>query len=163
MTTLERNIGVCLRFIAACDDESRRAAAQEAREILEDDSFVTGEPVGVREVVEDLLTRAGIPCHLSGYRYLACAITMAAENPEIMRGSVTSVLYPKVAEVFNVAKWANVERAIRHVIAWTFSNTGYDELVRLFGNSISKDNGCVTNSQFIATLAKEVRRQVYGG
>lgn len=161
MTTLERNIGVCLRFIAACTEEGRCAAAEEAREILSG-CDECDRSHSIPEKAEDLLTFVGVPCHLSGYNYLACAIGIVVDKPSIMFKSVTKELYPKVAEAFG-STTQKVERAVRHAVEYSFNNADWDELKKIFGGTISKDLGKVTNAQFIATLAKEVRRQVYGG
>lgn len=47
-----------------------------------------------------------------------------------------------------------VERSIRHAIERAFSNVNEDVLYEVFGNTISKHSGKVTNSCFIATVAE---------
>ena len=167
MTIIERKIDVCLRFIAACDEESRSRAVQEAREILkaEDDQFFARNNSAdcyIRGMVEDLLVDVGVPSNLSGYDYLVEAIIMAMNDHEIMHGHVVSVLYRDLAKMFEKPAH-RIERNIGHAVMRAFDNGDLKMLDRLFGNSISRDKGVATNSQFIATMANAVRRQVYGG
>jgi two-component system response regulator (stage 0 sporulation protein A) len=102
-----------------------------------------------------LLHEAGIPPHLSGYRYLREAIILTLKNPDSF-SSVTKVLYPTIAEKFNSTP-QKVERSIRNAIdsAWIKESEG---LVNIFGKKafINWDEK-PTNSEFIAVTSEKIR------
>lgn len=112
----------------------------------------------IPEVAYDILNNIGIPSHLKGYNYMADAITIAANDPTKL-DAITKVLYPEVAKDFGTTP-SRVERAMRHSIEVVFSNTDLQVLYKYFGNSISTMKGKVTNSQFVATLSRVVRKQL---
>jgi hypothetical protein len=161
MTLFERKIDLCLRYIASEDAVEREWLAMEAREILEagETEYETA-PAKIQQTVEDLLSEVGVPCSMLGHAYLVYALVMALDNPKlVLHGSITTKLYPAIAEKFD-AKPANVERAIRQAATYVFDNCDVDVNAYLFGNSVSVHKGVATNNQFIAALAKELRRRI---
>jgi two-component system response regulator (stage 0 sporulation protein A) len=161
MTAMERKIDVCIRFIAAQDDDARRNAINDARAILEEcpaaDNYVSHDGRTVREYAEDALRYIGVPCHLSGYQFLASAIVLCVNEPDRTR-NIVSEIYPIVAEDCNSTP-SKVERCIRHAVSWVFDNGDIDAISKVFGNSISKNKGYATNGHFIATMAHWVKRK----
>lgn len=157
MTAQERKVDVCLRWVASGNEAERRLLEEKAGELLREVSGAETAPVSVRQRVEDLLTLVGVPCNLLGYDYLVEAIVLVAENPDI-RHKITGELYPALAKKFDTP-FGRIERGIRVAITYAFDNADTDVLTSVFGNTVSKHKGCATNSQFISTLAREVRRQ----
>lgn len=156
MTALERRIDVCLRYIAANDETERSLLAEKARELLSE--IRDNENLDIRQRTEELLTFVGVPCNLKGYDYLTEAITMCVEDPNFLH-DLCEGLYPDVGKKFNCSMRC-VERNMRHAVSYVFDNTDIDVLTQLFGNSVSMKTGVATNGQFIAVLAKEIRRQI---
>ena len=72
--------------------------------------------------VTGIIHEIGIPAHIKGYHYLREAIMMVVEEIDLL-GSVTKILYPRIAERFDTTS-SRVERAIRHAIevAWSRNN-----------------------------------------
>ena len=72
----------------------------------------------IEVVISDIMRQIGVPAHIKGYQYLRTAIKLSVEDSDML-GSVTKLLYPTVAKIFNTTS-SRVERAIRHAIevAW---------------------------------------------
>lgn len=51
------------------------------------------------EEITDIIHEIGIPAHIKGYLYLRDAISMVAEEIELL-GSITKILYPRIAQKF---------------------------------------------------------------
>lgn len=105
-----------------------------------------------------LLKELGMPTNILGYTYNVEAITIVAQDPSMIHG-ITKHLYPMVAQRHNTTP-VRVERAMRHAIEVTFSNSDVDVVYAVFGNTISVHRGKPTNSQFIATVAECVYDRV---
>lgn len=106
------------------------------------------------EILKDL----GVPVHLKGHMYLRESIEIALEHPEYMDSLVKRV-YSIVAQRLNSTP-SRVERAIRHAIEYTFSNTAISVLYHYFGHTVRLSNGKVTNKCFIATIADYIKMEV---
>lgn len=113
----------------------------------------------VPQEVFDILNDIGIPQHLKGYPQVAYAISLIL-NAMPDRLSLTKELYPTVARAYNCNSSNSVERAIRHCVDSLFTEGDYDLLYKYFGNSISKDKGKVSNSQFMYTIANIVHKKL---
>ncbi len=111
--------------------------------------------VSLEEKVTDVLHQIGIPAHIKGYQYLRKAIMMVVEEVEML-GSVTKVLYPAIAEVFETTP-SRVERAIRHAIEVAWSRNSIEIITKFFGYTIDMEKGKPTNSEFIAMMADRLR------
>ena len=99
-----------------------------------------------------LLKRMGVPVNRLGYHYVRCAIEMLIENP-ILTNSLTTVIYPTIAERFNVNR-QSVERSIRSAIEIAYEeNMDEAEWSRVFGRKVKKDMFRPTNGEFIAAVA----------
>ena len=68
----------------------------------------------VEQMVSHMMLDMGVPAHLKGYRYVRAAVLMAEEDMKVV-GSVTKLLYPEIAKLFNTTD-GKVERAIRNEI-----------------------------------------------
>lgn len=105
--------------------------------------------------ITNIIHEIGVPAHIKGYMYLREAITMVYNEVEIL-GSITKVLYPRIAEKFNTTP-SRVERAIRHAIEVAWSRGNVDAIRNLFGYTVSTSKAKPTNSEFIAMVADKLR------
>ena len=112
------------------------------------------------EEIYSSLDEIGILQNLSGYHYVAHAISLLVENPS-HRLSMTKEVYPRVAEICNSKNDSSVERAMRHAIERAFYSVSPEVIYGYFGNSIDPEKGKVTNSQFIYTVANRIHRRLY--
>lgn len=103
----------------------------------------------------DLLDKFGVPKDLEGYEYLKKAIVFTCREAVII-SSVTKVLYPKLAKIFNVTP-SHIEHEIRHAIEITWDESDIRVLNSFFGFIVRNSKGRPTNSEFIATVADELR------
>lgn len=108
--------------------------------------------------VTNIIHEIGIPAHIKGYHYLREAIMMVVEEVDLL-GSVTKVLYPRIAERFDTTS-SRVERAIRHAIEVAWSRNNIETIKKFFGYTINTERGKPTNSEFIALVADRLR--LYG-
>lgn len=106
-------------------------------------------------VVSDIMHQIGVPAHIKGYQYLREAIILSINDNEMMN-SVTKVLYPTVAKIFNTTS-SRVERAIRHAIEVAWDRGDVDVLSSYFGYTIQNSRGKPTNSEFIAMISDKLR------
>lgn len=105
--------------------------------------------------ITDIIHEIGVPAHIKGYMYLRDAITMVYYDIELL-GSITKVLYPKIAEKYNTTP-SRVERAIRHAIEVAWNRGNIDSISSLFGHTINMSKAKPTNSEFIAMVADKLR------
>ncbi|MBS4023104.1 MAG: sporulation transcription factor Spo0A [Dethiobacter sp.] len=105
--------------------------------------------------VTNIIHEIGIPAHIKGYHYLREAIMMVVEEVDLL-GSVTKVLYPRIAGKFDTTS-SRVERAIRHAIEVAWSRNNIETIKKFFGYTINTERGKPTNSEFIALVADRLR------
>lgn len=105
--------------------------------------------------ISKLLHSLGIPSHIKGYQYIRESVYMMYENPDMI-GGITKSIYPEIAIRFDTTA-SRVERAIRHAIEVSWARGDYDLMEELFGHSVDYDRSKPTNSEFIATLADNLR------
>lgn len=109
----------------------------------------------VELAISKLLHSLGIPSHIRGYQYIRESIYMMYQNPDMI-GGITKCIYPEIAIRFDTTA-SRVERAIRHAIEVSWSRGDYELMEELFGHSVDYDRSKPTNSEFIATLADNLR------
>ena len=109
----------------------------------------------IEVVISDIMRQIGVPAHIKGYQYLRTAIKLSVEDPEML-GSVTKLLYPTVAKLYNTTS-SRVERAIRHAIEVAWDRGDVDVLSSYFGYTIQSQRGKPTNSEFIAMIADKLK------
>ena len=97
-----------------------------------------------------LLRELGIPPHVVGYDYLVEAIKLGLEDHKILH-RITKGLYIDIAKKYETTT-SRVERAMRHAIIFAFDNGDSELLHSIFGNTISRNTGKVTNQHFIAAI-----------
>lgn len=106
-------------------------------------------------VISDIMRQIGVPAHIKGYQYLRTAIKLSVSDSEML-GSVTKLLYPTVAKMYNTTA-SRVERAIRHAIEVAWDRGDVDVLSSYFGYTIQSQRGKPTNSEFIAMIADKLK------
>lgn len=109
----------------------------------------------IEVVISDIMRQIGVPAHIKGYQYLRASIKLSVEDPEML-GSVTKLLYPTVAKMFDTTS-SRVERAIRHAIEVAWDRGDVDVLSSYFGYTIQSQRGKPTNSEFIAMIADKLK------
>ncbi len=110
---------------------------------------------GYIEEITQIIHEIGIPAHIKGYLYLRDAISMVAEEIELL-GSITKILYPRIAQKYETTP-SRVERAIRHAIEVAWARNNIDTIKKFFGYTINTEKGKPTNSEFIALVADRIR------
>lgn len=105
--------------------------------------------------ISDIMRQIGVPAHIKGYQYLRTAIKLSINDSEML-GSVTKLLYPTVAKMYNTTA-SRVERAIRHAIEVAWDRGDVDVLSSYFGYTIQSQRGKPTNSEFIAMIADKLK------
>jgi two-component system response regulator (stage 0 sporulation protein A) len=104
--------------------------------------------------IYNLLNKVGVPFNLKGRGYIGTAIEIVYNNENI---SVTKQLYPEIAKKHNTTP-TRVERAIRHAVETVFYYADLDNLQDMFGNTIGKYSGKLTNSAFIIALVEYLKK-----
>lgn len=106
-------------------------------------------------IISDIMRQIGVPAHIKGYLYLRASIMLCINDNEML-SSVTKILYPSVAKMFNTTS-SRVERAIRHAIEVAWDRGDVDVLSSYFGYTIQAQRGKPTNSEFIAMIADKIK------
>ncbi len=116
-----------------------------------------GHPIDMTgyQHIESLLKEAGIPLHTKGGQYLAEAIAIVLRDYSAIE-ELRRRVYQPIADK-NATRVENVERLIRHAIETACIHGRIDALHRLFGQTVRRETGKPTNSEFIAILAENVR------
>lgn len=109
-------------------------------------------------LVTKIIREVGVPVHVKGYHYIRAAIIFILNNPDTQR-SVTRVVYPVVAQVYNTTP-SKVERAIRTAIELAWDHGEYDNLYRYFGSTVLYRRGRPTNCEFLSMIADHIRLAV---
>lgn len=111
--------------------------------------------ISLEEYISKTMIGLGVPAHLKGYRYLRTAILMAVDDMQVV-GSVTKLLYPEIAKVYNTTD-SKVERAIRNAIEASWERGNADLLDQFYGYSNKDECLRPTNSEYIANIADQVQ------
>ena len=106
-------------------------------------------------VISDIMRQIGVPAHIKGYHYLRTSIKLSINDDEML-SSVTKLLYPTVAKMYNTTS-SRVERAIRHAIEVAWDRGDVDVLSSYFGYTIQSQRGKPTNSEFIAMITDKIK------
>lgn len=111
--------------------------------------------------VTQIFREIGVPAHIKGYQYLRESIIIAVNDNEAVN-SITKVLYPAVAKIFQTTP-SRVERAIRHAIEVAWDRGDVEVLNSFFGYTVSNSKGKPTNGEFIALIADKLQLQMKSG
>lgn len=120
-------------------------------------SAVTNDSNGdsLEFIVTDVILNLGVPAHVKGYHYIRQSIMLAVNDPAMIN-SITKLLYPTVAKIYDTTS-SRVERAIRHAIEIAWDRGDVDTLNSYFGYTINVGRGKPTNSEFIAMISDKLR------
>lgn len=110
-------------------------------------------PQEINITITEILLKIGISPKIKGFCYVREAIRLIIENPQMLH-SVTTTLYPTIAKTYKCAP-ANVERAIRYAIEFAWDKGNADITGSYF--KYTTQGKKPTNSQFIATIADNIR------
>lgn len=110
-------------------------------------------PQKINVTITETLHKIGISPNIKGFCYIREAILLVIENPEMLH-SVTTSLYPTIAKTYKCTP-TNVERDIRYAINFAWDKGDTDIISSYF--RYTKQNKKPTNSQFIATIADNIR------
>lgn len=165
MTNLEQKIDLIMQYIAAEDPNEQHRLRDEIRNVLpsaEPEVHVDiSDDDRMRDVIEDLFRELGAPCHLNGYDQTAYAIKLIISDSSYLCG-ISKRLYPDVAKHFDTTP-TRVERNIRHLVESAWHRHDIEDAYRVFGNTIDLSKGKPTNSEFVATCARIVKRRMRDG
>lgn len=127
-------------------------------ELLSQDATSVGKAdtnLDLAQHATNVLRELGVPAHIKGYSYLREALVTTVKDPTLTE-SITKVLYPAIAATFNTTP-SRVERAIRHAIEVSWLRGSVEAQLRYFGYTVNAVTGKPTNSEFIATVADNLR------
>lgn len=162
MFTMEQKVDLILRYIATSDKTQRAKLKNAVIEALKSEEPTTPTPVRniphTEDLITDVLKYVGMPAHVLGHAYVVYAIQLILKDRSYLEG-VTKRLYPDIAVKFGSTA-SRVERAIRHAVTLVFDRGDYDVIVHVFGNTISCSKGRLTNSEFLASTANYVSREL---
>ena len=107
-----------------------------------------------------ILKELGISMGNLGFSYIKEALLMISQNEANLQ-SITAPygLYGVIAKKNNTTP-SRVERAMRHAIESMFLHCNTDTLYKYFGNTPDLKSGKLTNKNFIAILAEELKMGV---
>ena len=154
MTTLEKKIDICLRWIINDDPNELAAIKSEAYSALNDCACHSKNDI--HSAVVSLLKELGISQHLTGFNQLVCAIELVIEDEGYMR-NIFNGLYPAVAERTG-SNAHRAERNMRHAIENGMDKGNVDIWNIVFGNSIHPNKGRPSNSEFFAACAYYIKK-----
>lgn len=117
-------------------------------------------PANAREMAVKTLHELKVPAHLKGFQYLIDAITLAAEDMDLVSTfALSKVLYPVVAQHFNSTP-ARIEHAMSYAIEALWDAGDVETLQSWFGCTVSNTKGKPTNGEFIALIADTIHRSL---
>lgn len=111
----------------------------------------------IQSVIANLLMEMGARIYCRGYIYLKEALYMCFNDMGCCQ-SITKNLYQTIAKKFRKSL-STVERAIRYQIEAVWKNKNNSKLKEMFGDTGYFTTTRPTNSQFISTVAKKLRKQ----
>lgn len=108
-----------------------------------------------KRLVTNILRELGVPADGKGFEMLRQAILLVLEGKKYFR-TVTSGLYAEVGEMFGTTA-GRAERNMRNRLEVTFEHGNMDAIDKIFGFSYSDWKGRPTLSNFIFTVADEIK------
>lgn len=159
MSNLEMKVDALVRLVTAEDGTSYDSAKAELLSLAGKgrQSNETNRQKMMVKMIEDTLTKMGMPNAIRGFRYCTEAVQQAVEDPKIL-GNLTKRLYPSVAEVCGTTA-PRAEQAIRHGVEAIWTRGNPEHLNEMFGYSVDINRGKPTNSEFVARISNLIRRQ----
>ena len=103
--------------------------------------------------ITKLLNNLGMPSNLEGFKYVRYAIIYAYNKNEDIK---IKEVYIVIASDYNTTI-SKVERDMRSAICISTDRADNDLMIEIFGNSINKDKGTPTNSEYIFTIVDKLK------
>lgn len=136
MSNLEMKVDALMRLVTSEDGPSYDAAKAEVLRLMgTHENKPEDSQNGLVEMIEDTLTKFGMPNHILGFDYNVEAIRLAVEDKEILN-DFTKKLYPSVAAKFGTTA-SRAERAMRHGIELCWDRCDNELINEYFGCTIS--------------------------
>ncbi|MEE5992615.1 MAG: sporulation initiation factor Spo0A C-terminal domain-containing protein [Oscillospiraceae bacterium] len=104
------------------------------------------------QFIHEEVQKAGIFPHVSGCKYIACAIYYIFDEHDLMYQTMN--LYKKIASQYDTTYTA-VEHCIRHAIT-----SAYDSNPEMLEKIVKPITHHPSNSEFVCTLAEKIRLQM---
>lgn len=160
MSILETKIDALMRFCIAETDDAREEALAELREIMKNPPISCKSMAATDKdlMIRKLLLELGVPDHLPGWLYLADAISMVVDDPDLVMG-ITKRVYIPVAQKHQVT-FGKAEKAARYVIEVAWTRADVEILRKYFSGIIDPSRGKPTLREFIVRVANNVRTGV---
>jgi two-component system, response regulator, stage 0 sporulation protein A len=141
--------------------EKAEGTEQSIIDTIEDISEHTSQTPSLEQEITNILRSIGVPANIKGYDYIRDALVLSVNDKSYVH-SITKALYPTVARDFTTTP-GRVERSIRHAIEVAFHRGNTAEILRLFGHTVDASKGKPVNSEFIATIADNIRLKMGDG
>lgn len=106
-------------------------------------------------IITNYLRKMKLPSYLKGYEFIKEAFIMGVIEPQILKGKITKVLYPRIAEKYGESM-PKVERAIRYAIGMIWKEGDKEMLNHICGSDLEKRP---TNAKFISALVEYYNMQ----
>jgi len=103
--------------------------------------------------ISNLLNKFELRSHTDGYQLIQHALLLISSQKDCAK-SITSVLYPKLAEQFETTP-QSIERKIRYEIDCIFTKCSNSYIQEILDQT-SADKGKLTNKQFLTLLARRL-------
>lgn len=153
--TINEKVDLLIKYVLEQDMKEIEKLENKLRVAVGENIVPTTE-YSVDDVIYSVFSEIGIPDHIKGHGYAACAVRLVVGDPKLI-DNITGKLYPAVAEELDTLT-KQVESGIRHAIEIMFERIDEKTLKKYFGNTINPETGKVTNGEFIARIANVVRR-----
>lgn len=134
--------------ITVSDNMSKTAPGVFERNVQSDNQ-------NIEIMITEIINKIGVPPHVKGYQYLRSAIQMVYDDVSFL-SKVTIEIYPGIAKKYNTTP-SRVERAIRNAIEISLSRGNTEYVEAIFGQTLTRKKGKLTNSEFIAIIADKIR------
>lgn len=115
--------------------------------VVNNESSNCEEKLIVKNKIQTIFMKFGMPQHFKGYSYLITGISLVNNDINLL-SEITKELYPQIARIHGTTA-SRVEQAIRHLLKITWERGNQEELKQIFGyRAVCKP----CNSEFIATI-----------
>lgn len=110
-------------------------------------------------IINDALKIIGIKQTQIGYKFLLKAVEFVVKDDDLLY-NLTTKLYPKLAEHFNVEDFEYVERVFYHLVENTFNNNNFVMINELFKTEIFSEYDRLTVGELIKVLSEYYHFQI---
>lgn len=120
----------------------------------------TKEIEEMRYVVKLALLKAGIRPDLIGFNYLAYAVELVIQEPNLIN-CLCKELYVRISKRFKAKNDYCIERSIRHAIETTLNDRGFSELNNMFKCNLYSEDKKPTSGELIRLIAEYYNLELY--